>query len=719
MMRTRLFWAGSTVAAVISASSLARAADYYFDSVGGDDSKDGTTEANAKKTLKMPTGSGNTVHLKRGSTFSGNLSANNVTVVAYGCGVRPTFNGSISVSKATVEGIRALPTSGSGINVQSDGVVRDCESEGTNFDPTKGNAAGAMGITVNGTNNKIIGNYVHDWGASQSGVSMNNSGGAEGIMVMGSNNEVAFNSVVNCVSPNQQLGGLEGGCMEIVVPKAGAVISNVSFHHNYCEKSVGMWEGCAGNFSTDGGNIQENHGIIENVTVSYNVSVDAMWMYLLQPVNTDFKNVVFANNTIIHTPKTKEYFTYPVSTDFPKGLKYTDGGHAMMGIGVDKDTVVDTETGAQVTYTTENAYYKMATGFEPGTIIVKNNIFADMVETGVNNSMFILKVADHSNNIFIPKTASLGVFTLGSTEKKADLTELAFTSDYQLTSASTPAIDQGVTIDMNANVGLASTTVSSAIFGTTFTQDVAKQAVPCGSAPDIGASEFCVGPEALAWPSAADNCGAGGSPTTGGAGSTGGATAIAAGGTANIGVGGTGNLGIGGTGNVGVGGGKANTGGAAVGAGGKSGGGGKPATGGAPVVGAGGAAVTSTGGASVLANAGGNNANIGGARPATTGGNGAAVAGATSIAAIGGQLAVDVGGANSTAVANVGGGAAGAAPTGGAPTTVQNGASVQEGGCSCRTSGSNRSGIGTTLASLALAALALGRRRNARHQRPA
>jgi hypothetical protein len=686
--------ASGTVAAVVSTNTLARAADYYFDSVGGDDSKDGSTENTAKKTLKMPTGTGNTVHLKRGSTFSGNLSATNVTVVAYGCGIRPTFGGSITVSKGTVEGIRALPTSGSGINIQSDSVVRDCESEGTNFDPTKGNAAGAMGITVNGTNNKIIGNYVHDWGASQSGVSMNNSGGAEGIMVMASNNEVAFNSVVNCVSPNQQLGGLEGGCMEIVVPKAGAVVSNVSFHHNYCERSVGMWEGCAGNFSSDGAKVQENHGIIENVTVSYNISVDAMWMYLLQPVNTDFKNVMFANNTIIHTPKTKEYFTYPVSTDFPKGLKYTDGGHAMMAIGVDKDTVVDTGTGQQVTYTTENAYYKMATGFEPGTIMVKNNIFADMVESGVNNSMFLLKVADHSNNIFIPKTANLGVFTLGSTEQKVDLAELAFNSDYQLTSASTPAIDKGVTIDMNANASLASTTVSTAVFGTTFTQDVAKQAVPCGTTPDIGASEFCVGPEALVWPSAADNCGAGGSPNTGGA--------------SSIATGGARNSGIGGTASVGVGGGKANTGGATVGEGGKAGVGGRLSTGGAPIVGAGGAGVTSTGGAAVAANSGGQ-VTGGGAQPVTTGGSNTSAGGAAAATSNGGT---EAGGA----IANMGGAAAGAAATGGLGT-IQNGASIDEGGCSCRTAGSNRGGLGAALVSIGLAAIALGRRRNARRAR--
>jgi|GEM_PF-1746395 len=700
MIRTRLFFAGSAVATIVSTSTLASAADYYFDSVAGDDGKDGTTEATAKKTFKMPTGSGHTVHLKRGSTFTGNLSANSVTVVAYGCGVRPTFNGSISVNKATVEGIRALAVSSSGINVQSDSVVRDCESEGTNFDPTKGNAAAAMGITVMGTNNKIIGNYVHDWGASQSGVSMNNSGGAEGIMVMASNNEVAFNRIVGCVSPNQQLGGLEGGCMEIVNGKAGSVISNVSFHHNYCERSVGLWEGCSGDFSSTGGKIQENHGIIENVTVSYNIAVDAMWMYLLQPVNTDFKNVVFANNTIIHTPKTKEYFTYPKSTDFPNGLVYTDGGHAMMGIGVDKDTIVDQSTGQSTTYTTENAYYKMATGFEPGTIIVKNNIFADTVESGVNNMMFMLKVADHSNNIFIPSTASLGVFTLGSSEKKLNLADMGFSADYQLTEASTPAIDQGTIIDMNANAGLASTAVSDAVFGTTFTQDVARQAVPCGSAPDIGASEYCVGPEALDWPGASDSssCGSGGSPNTGGS--------PGAGGTPTNGgalsTGGSSSLGTGGVPSVGSGGANANTGGKLSNPG---AGGGKATTGGAQSMATGGAITTGSGGGT-RANTG---APAGGSANGNSSGNGSSTAGGGSVdTSVGGQEA-QAGGA--AAVATVGGANSGTPQSTG---TVQSASSVEEGGCSCRVAGPSRNGLAVTFLSVFSAILALRRRQTSR-----
>jgi len=299
--RTRLFWAGSAFSAIVSAHTLALAADYYFDPNGGDDTLSGTTEATAKKTLKLPTGTGNTVYIKRGSTLGSSLNASNITIKAYGCGLRPVVNGTVNVNNATVEGINAKPTNGVGFQVNSNSTLRDCETDGINDFPT--NSAGCMGITINGTNNHITGCYVHDFGFSQSGVGMNSSGGAEGIMVMGSDNEVSFCSVVNSYSPNTTLGGWEGGCYEIVNGKAGSTMSNISFHHNYCERSVGLFETSSGDFSGTGGGIQTNHGIVENVTVSYNISVDSMWLFLLQPVNTDFKNFVFSNNTIIHTTK--------------------------------------------------------------------------------------------------------------------------------------------------------------------------------------------------------------------------------------------------------------------------------------------------------------------------------------------------------------------------------------------------------------------------------
>jgi hypothetical protein len=455
-------------AAFLAADSLVLAADYYFDSVGGDEAADGKTEATAKKTLKMPTGTGNVVHLKRGSSWTMSLSVNNVTVTTYGDGERPVINGSVTVSKSLFEGVKVMPTAGNGINIQSDSTVQDCDVDGTHGQTTN------VAIGVMGQNNRILNNVIQHFHVSQSGGSMDNSGGAEGIMVMASNNEIAWNSGIDLQSPNSTLGGFEGGCYEIVNGKALSTIANVSFHHNYCEKSIGLWEGCSGDFSATGGSIQENHAIIENVTVSYNVAVDSMWLFLLQPVNTDFKNVVFAHNTLIHTPKTLEWF---------------DASHTSMGLAV----ATYTNNANGVTYDTDNEFYKKGAGFQPGTIIMKNNIFIDDIAPDRRYMMFSVNLTDHSNNIFVPAQAQVGSLTLNSTEQKLALADLGLTDDYRLTAASTAAIDRGVAIGMDGNGNLAGTPVDPTFFASVFNRDYDKHQVPCGAGVDIGASEYCEG----------------------------------------------------------------------------------------------------------------------------------------------------------------------------------------------------------------------------------
>lgn len=525
-MCTRLVFMGSVVAAVLSAQLLAHAAgDVYFDTVGGDDGKDGTTEATAKKAIKFT--SGNTIHIKRGSTFTGSPSLNKVTVVTYGCGPRVIINGSVGLNNSTIEGLRAIPTTGNAFTVQSGNTMNDCEADGT------ASTASTMCMGVMGENNKIFGTYCHDFNISESGSTVNNSGGAEGIFVMASNNEIAYNSVVNCQSKNTTLGGYEGGCFELLNTKAGQTIHDVSFHHNYCEHSVGLFESETGDYSATAGGAIQNHGINENVTVAYNVSVDSCWLFLLQVVNTDFKNYVFANNLIIHTPKSAEYWD-------------SGGGHFSMALAYDSDTSTGT------TIKADNQFYSQASGFAPGTIALRNNIFVDTISSS-HNVMFMNNIADHSNNLFVPANASVSfamggastsAFTLASTESKVDLTALALTADYQLTAASTPAIDKGTTVSMTMST-LAASPLNTALFANAFNQDVARQLVPCGSAPDIGPSEHCDGMPTLVWPGPSDSnscpgtggapsaggaSGAGGSPNTGGKAGAGGALAIGHGG---------------------------------------------------------------------------------------------------------------------------------------------------------------------------------------------
>jgi MYXO-CTERM domain-containing protein len=261
---------------------------------------------------------------------------------------------------------------------------------------------------------------------------MNTSGGAEAYMVMASDNEISYNSAVNCWGENQTLGGAEGGCLEIVNGQALATIENVRFHHNYCERSVGLFEGCSGNFQgTDA--IQENHGIIRDSVIAYNISVDAMWLYLLQPVNTDFYNLVFEHNTLVHTP---------ANEDIPQG------GASSFGLLVNDDQGYSADP------------------LQPGMVIVRNNLF---FTTGGGTGMMTL-VPDHYNNLFAPSAPMS--WTLGTGE--IEVADPGLTADYRL-AAGSPAIDVGSPeawqqwTDFDGN------------------------AVPLGNGRDIGASEYCDG----------------------------------------------------------------------------------------------------------------------------------------------------------------------------------------------------------------------------------
>ena len=325
MVSTRLVIGGATALAVLSTASPSTAQIWaqgsdrsgdpdiptgmiypephcYVDSVAGNDSASGKTEAEAWASLS-PAGSCGTVYLKAGSSFD-SLSPRGLSVSTYGTGDRPVVNSAIMLSGTTMlEGIKVDGSGNTGIMISGSGnVVSNCEIDGRS-------GSFQMGFGVMGTGNLIIGNSVHHLSAmSGDSGDMNTSGGAEAFMIMGSNNEIAYNSASEAHGPNETLGGEEGGCYEIVNGEARSVIEDVYFHHNYCERSIGLWEGCSGNFQgTDA--IQENHGIIRNVVLAYNVSVDAMWLYLIQPVNTDFDNVVFEHNTLIHTPANDSDFT--------------------------------------------------------------------------------------------------------------------------------------------------------------------------------------------------------------------------------------------------------------------------------------------------------------------------------------------------------------------------------------------------------------------------
>jgi hypothetical protein len=417
--------------------------EYYVDPENGDDGASGLSPEEAWASLDNVGGGGfggggggtvsegDGVYIKRGTTLNIDSFSprGGITYSTYGDGDRPTITGSARVSGDVImEGLNFKGTSGNtGVSIGgSNNIVHDCEVDGSD-------GVFQLGFGVTGTGNKIIGNYVHDLsGMTGDSGDMNTSGGAEAYMIMGSDNEIAYNTAIDCWGENQTLGGAEGGCLEIVNGQALSTIENVYFHHNYCERSVGLFEGCSGNFSGSDA-IQENHAIIKDSYVSYNLAVDAMWLYLLQPVNTDFVNLVFEGNTLIHGPRNE---------DIPQQ------GASSFGLLVNDDQGYSFE-------------------LKPGDIAVRNNIFA-VVEGGGSGMISLPPDGDHYNNLFSP-SAPMGA-SLGAGSIEAE--DPGLTADWRL-AAGSPAIDKGYPdlwqkwTDYDGNP------------------------VPCGDAPDIGVSEHC------------------------------------------------------------------------------------------------------------------------------------------------------------------------------------------------------------------------------------
>jgi MYXO-CTERM domain-containing protein len=537
MISVRPATTGAAVAAVFLTTSFVSAQEYYVDPAGND-TNSGTSPDTPWQTLgpveDMGFGSsGYTVFLKAGGEWTtGGLNVSDWTLTRYGDGANPVlvgdgsgWGGPITAgSNAVVDGITVRGQGSSGISVQGpNALVQNCEVDGSD-------GYLQLGFGIMGEGNLITGNSVHDL-SGQSGDSgdMNTSGGAEAYMVMASDNEISYNSAVNCWGINETLGGAEGGCLEIVNGEALSTIENVRFHHNYCERSIGLFEGCSGNFQgTDA--IQENHGIIRDSLIAYNLSVDAMWLYLLQPVNTDFYNLVFEHNTLVHTP---------ANEDIPQG------GASSFGLLVNEDQG----------YTADE--------LQTGMVIVRNNLF---FVTGGGSAMMTL-VPDHYNNLFAPSAPMS--WTLGTGE--VEVSDPGLTADYRL-AAGSPAIDVG----------------SSEAWQQWTDYD--GNAVPQGAAPDIGVSEYCDGADCAEPTGTGGVTGSGGD--TGAGGDTGTGGDIAGGGDTsaggNTGVGG--DAGVGGAtgtagdttgagGDTGAGGATTGTGGATTGTGGATTGAGGATTG--------------------------------------------------------------------------------------------------------------------------------------------
>jgi hypothetical protein len=466
----------------------AAAADlpHYYISNSGDDGNTGQSPEDAWATVaKVPANTPAAVYFERGGTFTAaggpargrngpaafNVPKGSVWT-AYGDGdARPILRATeATAGSATgavlspggnvlLVGLSFTGQANFGLLMETDdNVIQDCEIDGE----IEGSMI-QLGFSVRGHHNVVVGNYIHSLHEVilDSG-NVNTSGGAEAIVVNGTDHEIAYNTIVDCWTPNETLGGAEGGCLEIIARSPGEVVENILFHHNYCERSVGLFEACAGNFAGTAEKVQEHHAVVRNTVLAYNVVMDAMWLYLLQTVNTDMDGLVFEHNTLVHGTG---------NTDIPQQ------GAPGFGNFYDTDRFVpatscsaasDCAGGPTAICMNGNCCYQ--TKAQPGQITVRNNFF--VVLQGAKAATMRLPPGpdDVLNNIFSPQapsgvTASAGHVTVVSDPGLVN-------NSYRIT-ATSPAVDQGG-------------------------QDAVKpwpdfegNAVPCGDAPDVGAVEYC------------------------------------------------------------------------------------------------------------------------------------------------------------------------------------------------------------------------------------
>ncbi|MEV4160716.1 hypothetical protein [Nonomuraea dietziae] len=218
---------------------------YYVDSKAGDDSAAGTSAATAWKSLSTLNAAtlepGDTVNLKRGSSWNGPLelsakgtAARPIVVQPYGKGAAPKLSGQdahcvvISGNYWRVSGLRASNCQWAGFEISGDGN----ELVGVAADR---NIAGVH-ITPEGARNTVR----NSWLTGNNRMSVNDEGGdndsgAFGVLVNGDDNLITGNSITGSTAASKDY-GLDGAAIEIFSGDRNRVTHNLSRdNHTFTE----------------------------------------------------------------------------------------------------------------------------------------------------------------------------------------------------------------------------------------------------------------------------------------------------------------------------------------------------------------------------------------------------------------------------------------------------------------------------------------------------
>lgn len=371
-----------------SMAGTASAAEYFVDSRIGADGNNGQSAAMAWKSL-APLRSrafvpGDIVNFMAGSQFTEALTLDDngtqsapITYRAAGAGGKPLFTrGGVRITGDwnIVDGLMVKGTQREGVLI-SNGAIHNVVR---NFEITECGS----GVSVQGSDNLITKNYIHDLKMVVNTQGGDDDNGATGIWMHNSRIEISYNRFVNCKAPSYDY-KFDGGAVEWWAEKT---LDNCYVHHNFAT-------GCEG-FLEAGG----RGATVSNTRVEYNVSVNNGWFGLLNSNGqyaVTLQNFVIQNNTVVQTQ--------------PHG-----------GWGA-----------------TRMIFFNNTT---PKSLTLRNNIFSLVNWYVCDNSPIT-----HQNNLFHLQGGGLG-FAIGTTEKNGDpLFVDTAAGDYRL-KAGSPAIDMGAAV---------------------------------------------------------------------------------------------------------------------------------------------------------------------------------------------------------------------------------------------------------------------------------
>jgi hypothetical protein len=276
---------------------------YYVDSQSGSDSNPGTTPKLAWKSLEKVQATRFTpdsvIYLKRDSIWTGSLlirdsgqSGHPITFTAYGSGQPPILRNPGDATHRT----KAVVIDADWVVVENfliqdvflAGVQVLKNSEHNLIHSVEVTQAG-FGVILEGQNNLVTGNNIHDLHMVNNTQGGNDDYGAVGVSIENSFNEVSYNRFINCRAPSYDF-GFDGGAVEW-----WSVADGVSVHHNWATGNAGF--------------LEVGGGSARNAVVAYNVTFNNgrfAALHLSGQFGSQVENFRIENNTIVETPTDKK-----------------------------------------------------------------------------------------------------------------------------------------------------------------------------------------------------------------------------------------------------------------------------------------------------------------------------------------------------------------------------------------------------------------------------